>query len=84
MVLPTSVSPLSRERRSGPLKPKSWGYLIVTKAGTVWLAREYSVKGSILEFVTSADAQKSVPLTEVDRLATELLNRERGVAVYIR
>jgi hypothetical protein len=61
------------------LEKESWAYLIAAKDGTVWLAREYSVQNGRLHFVTTGNDRRQVPVTDVDRMATEQLNRERGV-----
>lgn len=66
-----------------PLATESWAYLIATRSGTIWLAREYSVTGGMLEFATNGTTRRRIALAEVDRSLTEQLNRERGVAVKL-
>jgi len=65
------------------LPTRSWGYLIAGKDGTVWLAREYSIRGDSLQIVTTTGDKKTIPLTAVDRALTEQLNRERGISVQL-
>jgi hypothetical protein len=33
----------------------------------------------MLQFVTTGDVRRQIPMTDVDRTATEQLNRERGI-----
>jgi hypothetical protein len=73
-------APVEREEADArPLATESWAYLIAGKDGTVWLAREYSVQDRMLQFVTTGDVRRQIPMTDVDRTATEQLNRERGI-----
>jgi hypothetical protein len=74
------VEPPAEER---PLTTASWAYLIAATNGSVWLASGYSISDRTLQFVTSDGREMRLPLSNVDRSATEQLNRERGVAVRL-
>jgi len=67
-----------------PLATRSWAYIIATKSGTVWIAREYSVHNGNVELKTTAGQTKTIPLSDIDRDTTEELNRERGVTVQLQ
>jgi len=67
-----------------PLATKSWAYIIATKSGTVWIAREYSVRNGNVQLTTTTGETKTVPLSDIDRDTTEQLNRERGVTVQLQ
>ena len=67
-----------------PLATKSWAYIIATKSGTVWIARDYAVRNGNVELTTTAGEKKTIPLAEIDRDTTEELNRERGVTVQLQ
>jgi len=67
-----------------PMATKSWAYIIATKSGTVWIARDYSVRNGNVELTTTAGEKKTIPLTDIDRDTTEELNRERGVTVQLQ
>jgi hypothetical protein len=75
--------PVEQTQQEAPLTNRSWAYLIAARDGRVWLAREYSVDNGTLQFSTMGAARRELPLANVDRTATERLNRERGVAIQL-
>jgi len=78
---PSQTAAPAEER---PLATKSWAYIIATKSGTVWIAREYSVRNGNVQLTTTTGETKTVPLSDIDRDTTEQLNRERGVTVQLQ
>jgi hypothetical protein len=74
--------PAPEPEEERPLATESWAYLIAAKDGTVWLARDYSVENGIIHLTVGAE-RKQMPLAQIDRTATEQLNRERGVDVRL-
>jgi hypothetical protein len=77
------IDPVEVKQVERPLATESWAYLIAAQNGTVWLARDYTVADGMVRFTNRAGTRKQLPLAEVDIMATERLNRERGVAVQL-
>jgi hypothetical protein len=66
-----------------PPATESWAYLIAAKNGSLWLARDYSIRDSAVHIIMQDGQGKQLPLSDLDLTATEQLNRERGVALRL-